>query len=193
MRAGDAKRNILTRTILPWAVMALLTVAAILSILYATGVLASQSRQEEAPQQEARQQEVAERGAEVMPFDLDRTTHVFEPSESGGVERVTADDPADDRQISLIREHLREEADKFSRSDFSDPAEIHGEDMPGLKELEAGASRIEFRYSELADGAQIEDLTQEPALVSALHEWFEAQLSDHGAHASPGGDHSSRH
>lgn len=132
----------------------------------------------------SRQSEVAERGAQVMPFDLEKTTHVFEPTESGGVQQVVADDPTDQEQLSLIREHLKEEADKFSQGDFSDSAGIHGEDMPGLKELEENASGIEVRYSELPDGAQIEYTTDDPALVSALHDWFEAQLSDHAEHAT---------
>ena len=155
---------------------ALGAVMATLGVLYAAGALAFQSRQEV----------VVERGAEVMPFDLEETTHIFKPTATGGVQKVVADDPTDEEQISLIREHLREEADAFRRGDLSDPAEIHGEEMPGLKELEAGAERIDVRYAELADGAQIEFATADPALASALHEWFGAQLSDHGEHATEG-------
>ena len=132
----------------------------------------------------SRQSEVAEKGAQVMPFALKETTHVFEPTENGGVQKVVADDPTDQEQLSLIREHLKEEADKFSQGDFSDPAEIHGEDMPGLEQLEENASSFEVSYSELPDGAQIEYTTDDPALVSALHDWFEAQLSDHTEHAT---------
>jgi hypothetical protein len=36
------------------------------------------------------QAKVAARGAEVMPFDLDRTTHVFTKLPDGGVQTVTA-------------------------------------------------------------------------------------------------------
>ena len=32
-----------------------------------------------------RQAEVAARGAQVMPFDLDQTTHIFQPLEDGGL------------------------------------------------------------------------------------------------------------
>jgi hypothetical protein len=168
LRSSTARR----RTALLVAV-ALLFILASLGVLYSTGTLATRSRQEA----------VAERGAGVMPFDLEKTTHVFEATGSGGVEKVTADEPADNEQISLIREHLREEVSKFGRGDFSDPAAIHGEDMPGLKELEAGSERIDLRYAELPNGAQIEYTTEDPALVSALHRWFEAQLTDHGEHA----------
>lgn len=43
---------------------------------------------------------------------------------------------------------------------------------------------LEFRYSELPDEAQIECMTDDPVLVSALHDWFDAQLSDHAEHAT---------
>jgi len=56
--------------------------------------------------------------------------------------------------------------------------------MPGLAELKAEAKQIEVRYSALPDGAQIRYTTKDPKLVAALHRWFDAQLSDHGHHAS---------
>ncbi len=130
-----------------------------------------------------RQQLVADRGGEVMPFDLDATTHYFEPSEDGGLETVLADDPSDSEQIELIQQHLREEAAAFARGEFDDPAQIHGEDMPGLATLEAKADEIGIEYFSRDDGAEIRFTTDDPILVTALHDWFAAQTSDHGAHA----------
>ncbi len=78
-----------------------------------------------------RQLEVAAKGAEVMPFDLERTTHVFSKQEHGGVQQVIADD-GDAEQIALIRAHLAEEAARFSLGNFHDPTMIHGEQMAGL-------------------------------------------------------------
>src|SRR6476661_8385628 len=42
----------------------------------------------------ARQAEVARRGADVMPFDLKATTHVFTKTADGGVQRVVAQSAA---------------------------------------------------------------------------------------------------
>ena len=179
LSAGSSSRAALLLLV---AGVAVVSVLATLGVLRAAGAFISQ---------ETRQEEVAERGAEVMPFDLEKTTHVFEPTQAGGVQKVVADDPSDGEQIALIRAHLREEADAFRRGDLSDPAEIHGQDMPGLEKLEAGATKIDIRYSELPDGAQIEYETDDPALGSALHKWFDAQLSDHGGHAEGGGAGSS--
>ena len=183
MKADDPSAGGSSRaTLVLVAGLAVVAVLATLGILRAAGAFTSQ---------ETRQEEVAERGAEVMPFDLEKTTHVFEPTRTGGVQQVVADDPSDGEQVALIRAHLREEAEAFRRGDLSDPTEIHGQEMPGLKKLKAGAAEIDIRYSELPDGAQIEYETSDPALVSALHEWFDAQLSDHGRHAEGGGAGSS--
>jgi len=132
-----------------------------------------------------RQTAVAERGSEVMPFDLDATTHRFDPSDTGLVETVVADDPSDADQVESIREHLALEADRFSRGDYGDPAAIHGHDMPGLAELEAGAASVTVTFDELTDGARLAFTTDDPELVDALHRWGEAQTTDHGAHAEP--------
>jgi len=137
-----------------------------------------------------RQDAVAERGAEVMAFDLDATTHAFRPTDDGLVEDVTADDAEDGENILLIREHLADERERFARGDYGDPAQIHGDEMPGLAELEAGADEIEIFYEVLDDGARLTFTADDPALVDALHRWGEAQVTDHGEHAAttPHGD-----
>jgi hypothetical protein len=133
-----------------------------------------------------RQADVAERGASVMPFDLDRTTHRFTKTESGGVQTVAADDPTDTGQIDLVRQHLRQERDRFSQGDFTDPGRIHGDGMPGLAALREGAGRVSVAYQDTPAGGQITYTTGDPALVTALHAWFDAQVSDHGQHAEHG-------
>lgn len=132
---------------------------------------------------EERQADVAEAGAMVMPFDLDATTHVFEKLDDGGLQTVVADSD-DPEQVALIRAHLTEEAERFARGDFHDPAMIHGDDMPGLHALVTGHDRLEITYREIERGAEIRYGSDDPALVTAIHEWFGAQLSDHGEHAT---------
>jgi hypothetical protein len=135
-----------------------------------------------------RQDAVAERGAGVMPFDLEATTHRFDPTDDGLVQTVVADDPGDGANVALVREHLAAEAERFAAGDYGDPAAIHGDDMPGLAELESGADRIAVAYAESAAGGRITYTTADAALVDALHRWAEAQVMDHGAHADPGPD-----
>jgi hypothetical protein len=131
----------------------------------------------------SRQAEVEARGATVMPFDQTATIHVFDDTPTGGVQRVVAKDAGDARQIRLVRDHLRKEAARFAAGDFTDPMAIHGMRMPGLAALRRGASRVQVEYSSIPRGARIVYRTTEPELVTALHEWFEAQLMDHGSNA----------
>jgi hypothetical protein len=142
--------------------------------------------QDSGERQTDRQEAVAERGRIVMPFDLEETTHHFTPTETGGTQDVVADQPDDEKQIALIRTHLKQEAKAFGRGDFGDPAQIHGTGMPGLAELQDGHERIKVRYKGRSDGATLTYTTDEPALVDALHDWFAAQLGDHGDHAEAG-------
>lgn len=142
----------------------------------------------------ARQDAVAERGADVMPFALDATTHIFQKTNSGGIQEVVAKSAKDTGQVRLIRAHLREIAEQFSKRDFSGPSHIHGDDMPGLAELkQANASALKVQYGEIKSGARITYTANNPELVAALHKWFDAQLSDHGHDAMEGHDHSSMH
>lgn len=117
-----------------------------------------------------------------MPFDMNRTMHMFTPTASGGVQSVVSSD-GDPHRIALIRSHLRKEAQAFARGNFSDPASIHGMTMPGLARLNAGARHIAVRYAETANGARITYTMSDPTLIAAIHDWFAAQVSDHGAHA----------
>ena len=133
-----------------------------------------------------RQVAVAEAGAEVMPFDLDSTTHIFIDTDSGGTQEVIADDPGDDESVSQIRQHLSEVADNFRVGDFSDPESIHGPDMPGLAMLKSGFAEIDISLDTTEAGALITYTTDEAELVDAIHDWFAAQKSDHGQHAEHG-------
>ena len=152
------------------------------------------SSQAEEKASEDRLDEIAKRGAHVMPFSLEKTTHIFSKNENGGVQQVIVKDPSDTGQIKLIREHLSKISQEFIHGDFSDPAKIHGEDMPGLAELRtAKPDQLEIVYKELPNGAEIDYSSEDLKLVKAIHQWFDAQLSDHAHHAVPGHPHHLMH
>ena len=134
-------------------------------LVIACSVCLSQPAPSAAPN--SRQDEVRQKGAQVMPFALDRTVHVFDKTDSGGVQRVLVRGSAPD-QLAMIRSHLRDISKSFATRDFSKPIHIHGAD-----ELSAD-------YKEVADGAQITYSSHSPKIVAAIHRWFDAQLSDHG-------------
>jgi len=134
--------------------------------------------------QQGRQAMVHEMGRQVMPFDLEKTRHIFEMTERGGIQQVIARDPKDTGQIALIRQHLRHEAMRFMAGDFSDPTSLHGSDMPGVRELSENSAHVTIEYSDLENGGQLTFATADAGLITAIHRWFGAQLSDHGADAT---------
>ena len=135
-----------------------------------------------APAQTA-QEHVHSSAHTVMPFDMSKTVHIFRMTEQGGIQRVVIKDSSAKEQVSLIQQHLQHEAERFQTGDFSDPGKLHGKDMPGLKDLQTAGSRIKVSYAALSDGAQITFTTDDRHLLTAIHRWFGAQLSEHGADA----------
>ena len=133
--------------------------------------------------QGAAQEHVHAMSHEVMPFDIAKTWHVFRMTETGGTQRVVIRDPSFADQITPIRQHLEEEAARFQAGDFADPSHLHGADMPGLADMRASAGKIRVTYGELPDGAEIVFAASDIAAITAVHRWFGAQLSEHGADA----------
>lgn len=127
------------------------------------------------------QEHVHGHGHEVMPFDLAKTVHVFRMTPDGGLMKVVLrGDSPQPQQVAMIQHHLAMEAAQFQQGNFQDPAHLHGPDMPGLRELQAGAARLQVTSRALPDGAEIRFRTQDIELVTAVHRWFGAQLSEHG-------------
>jgi hypothetical protein len=132
-----------------------------------------------------RQATVEQRSVQVMPFDMNTSMHVFTPTAAGGVQAVMIHN-GDRKQIELVRQHLKKEAAAFATGDFSDPAYIHGNGMPGLNELERDHARLSVVYSNISEGGKIVYRSADPRVIAAVHEWFKAQVRDHGAHAMTG-------
>lgn len=62
--------------------------------------------------------------------------------------------------------------------------------MPGLEELRsAKQGQMAIVYRAVDGGAELTYRTSDPMTVAALHKWFDAQLSDHGADAMEGQRH----
>jgi hypothetical protein len=62
--------------------------------------------------------------------------------------------------------------------------------MPGLAALKAARpGQVAIEYRDVSGGAELRYRTADARLVAALHAWFDAQLSDHGADAMAGHHH----
>ena len=177
-----------TATARKWWPFALVAALAVVLVAAVTGVLVvrGHSSNDAQSQLAARQAQVEQNGAQVMPFDQNLTTHQFAKTETGGVETVTANDPHDAAQATLVQGHLQHEQGLFAVGDFSDPMAIHGMAMPGIDDLKQGATQgdLTVTYEMLPAGAQLTYTANTPQLLSALHTWFDAQLMDHGSHAT---------
>jgi hypothetical protein len=55
--------------------------------------------------------------------------------------------------------------------------------MPGVATLRASSARIRVAYQTVADGARLTFSTEDAPALQAIHDWFAAQVSDHGSHA----------
>jgi len=133
---------------------------------------------------EKRLNKVAQIGTHVMPFDLELTTHIFTKTLMGGIQQVIVKNRKNTQQLKLIRQHLSKISNEFQQGDFSGPAKIHGNTMPGLEKLSlAKPNQINIAYKDLVDGAEITFSSHEPAIIKAIHQYFDAQLSDHARHA----------
>ncbi len=153
----------------------------LIALTMANGAVAQSNHADHAAHN--RPAEVVARGEQVMPFDLERTTHSFTKTSTGGIQRVVSDD-GDEGQIGLIRTHLATESEAFGRGNFASQERIHGTDMPGLTVLRQGGSALSVAYVDTPTGGQITYATSRPEVVAALHLWFDAQTSDHGDHAA---------
>jgi hypothetical protein len=137
-----------------------------------------------------RQADVATRGGHVMPFSLQATEHIFTKNATGGVQQVVVRNAGDAAQQALVRQHLREIREQFLKGDFSAPSQIHGASMPGLAELKtAQPGQLAIDYRDMPGGAELRYVAASAQLVTALHQWFDAQLADHGPDARGGHAH----
>lgn len=123
---------------------------------------------------------------QVVPYILDQTLQTFSKTDHGGVQHVVAKSTDNAQQVKLIQTHLLKIAGELKKGNFSVTERIHGADMPGLAQLKtAETDDIKFVYKALANGAEIHYSTEYPLFVEALHEWFDAQMSEYGITVIP--------
>lgn len=150
------------------------------ALLVATLSLAVAGQQAAPPQQSAHDHaQMNHRGAQVMGFDQDKTTHHFLLFEDGGAIDVSVKDAADKKNLDAIRAHLPHIAMKFGEGDFAAPALVHATNVPGTKELAELKAKLTWKYVETAKGGRVDIVTTDPAALSAVHAFLKYQIEDH--------------
>ncbi len=131
---------------------------------------------------EAENSENREKSAMVMPYDLDQTKHIFHELPSGGMLHLYTS-ATNTKQIALIQMRLKVEYDRFRTGNFSDQIKLYGADIPGPEGMSENYSQIQFVYTDLPNGAQIQLIASDPKVIRAIHAWIRVQLVEHGADA----------
>jgi hypothetical protein len=124
---------------------------------------------------------VQARGKLVMGVDQYTSTHHFETLADGG--RIELQRNVDDSVgVATIRSHLQAVAKAFASGDFSAPAAVHMQTVPGASVMAARRSRIRYTFSPLPRGGQLRITTTDPEAVAAVGQFLAFQRTDHRAH-----------
>lgn len=119
-----------------------------------------------------------ERGKHAMGVDQYTSTHHFEAEADGG--RIELQRDVDDSAgVAAIRHHLKEIATAFTAGDFSTPAFVHMQEVPGAKVMAAKHDVISYSYRELPRGGELRIVTKDAAAVAAIHEFLAYQRREH--------------
>ncbi|HKW48202.1 MAG TPA: hypothetical protein VJN70_12185 [Gemmatimonadaceae bacterium] len=121
-----------------------------------------------------------ERGKAVMGVDQHTSTHHFDALSDGGRIELQRDLP-DSVGVARIRAHLREIAVAFKAGDFSQPATVHMQDVPGAKVMAAKRAVINYDTHDLPRGAELWIRTRDPDAVRAIHDFMAFQRREHHA------------
>lgn len=128
---------------------------------------------------------VQARGQHVMGVDQYSSTHIFDDLPDGG--RISLQrDPLDTAGVGTIRRHFGEIAAQFRAGDFSNPAFVHDQPVPGTDVMQTLAGEINYQVETLAGGGALRLATSDSAARKAIQKFLAFQRADHraaGAHA----------
>jgi|SRR5579871_4960464 len=120
------------------------------------------------------------RGAMVMGFDQDKTSHHFYLYDDGGAIEVVVKDAADTKDRDAIRSHLPHIATMFGSGDFDGPMLVHDtKNVPGVATLAARKDKIRYTYTETPMGGRVSIVTTDKASLAALHDFLRYQIKEH--------------
>lgn len=121
-----------------------------------------------------------------MGVDQYASTHLFDALPDGG--RIEYQYDSDDAAgIAQIRSHIQEIQVAFEAGDFSTPAFVHDQEVPGTAVMAERREYIEYQYRELPRGGELRLVTQDPQALAAIRDFMAFQRDDHQA---GGVDHS---
>lgn len=125
-----------------------------------------------------------ERGRMAMGVDQYTSTHHFDALDDGG--RIELQRDVDDSAgVARIRAHMREIAHAFKSGDFSTPAMVHLQEVPGAQVMAERRALITYETRDLPRGAELLIQTRDAAARRAIHEFMAFQRGEHHATGKP--------
>jgi hypothetical protein len=163
--------------------------AALIILLLSAALLLPAQEHDHAKQHEKEKKdrlaEVNRRGDVGMGFAQEKNRHRFSLTSRGGVIEVEAADPGDADNIALVQKHLAEAAKAFGRGDFSMPAFIHDQEVPGTATMKELKAQISYRTEKTPRGGRLHIRTSSAEALKAVHEFLRFQIADHQAGDKP--------
>jgi hypothetical protein len=121
-----------------------------------------------------------QRGKTAMGVDQYTSTHKFDALPDGG--RIELQRDVDDTAgVAQIRAHLKEIAKAFKSGDFSTPAFVHMQQVPGTAVMAAKRAAITYTYRDLPRGGELRIVTRDREAIDAIREFMDFQRRDHRA------------
>ncbi len=126
------------------------------------------------------------RGRAAMGVDQYTSTHRFDALPDGG--RIELQRDVDDAAgVAQIREHLQGIAQAFRSGDFSTPAFVHMQQVPGAAVMAAKRALITYTYHDLPRGGELRMATRDSAALEAIHAFMAFQRGEHHASGKDSG------
>jgi len=132
-----------------------------------------------AQQNHDQHRQMNQRGAQVMGFDQEKTTHHFYLYADGGAIDVAVNDASDKTNLDAIRAHLPHIAMMFSHGNFDAPMLVHDTNVPGTVEMAKLKDRITYKYAQTSKGGRVKIMTTDAEALKAVHAFLKFQITDH--------------
>jgi len=121
-----------------------------------------------------------DRGKKAMGVDQYTSSHTFDALPTGGrIELVR--DTNDSVGVAQIRAHIREIARAFGSGDFTTPAFVHMQTVPGTKTMREKRTLIRYEARDGPRGAELLIRTNDAQALAAIHEFLAFQRGEHHA------------
>jgi hypothetical protein len=119
------------------------------------------------------------RGAHVMGFSQEKTTHHFTLSFDGGIIEVLTNDLKDTANLDQIRTHFHHVSHMFAEGNFTDPMLVHAVNVPGTAVMTQQKDALHWNVVETPRGARMLIAADNKSALEALHQFLRFQIEDH--------------